>query len=244
MEMAQTKLIVKRRGRVAPVNATRVVFSAHQCFARDGGADDVRALRVLIEHLSGQRGLAVFIADAGSFLTYILKLFPSFRSLIRCVIVENYSVDGKVDFEGIPLTIPEELPDEVRAVFLCETRAYPCMRMRQALPPCVRVIEPGIVRELALDQLPARAWVACVRDVIYPMALPGFDFQSNLDLLLIDCPARNLGLMPNGLGYVHNALKHVNVRYQTCDVDILLYHRFHIRAPVRRRGHYTPCRRP
>src|SRR5262249_31691417 len=45
----------------------------------------------------------------------------------------------------------------------------------------------------------------------------------------IDCPARNLGLMPNGLGYVHNALKHVDVRWQTVDIDIILYHRFHTR---------------
>src|SRR5947209_17823586 len=61
------------------------------------------------------------------------------------------------------------------------------------------------------------------------MDLPDFDFKKGLDLILIDCPARNLGLMPNGLGYVHNALTQADVRYQTCDIDISIYHRFHLR---------------
>ena len=62
-----------------------------------------------------------------------------------------------------------------------------------------------------------------------PIDVPEIAFEPSLDVLLIDCPARNLGLMPNGLGYVHNALKHTGVRFQTLDLDIIIYHRFHIR---------------
>jgi radical SAM superfamily enzyme YgiQ (UPF0313 family) len=45
--------------------------------------------------------------------------------------------------------------------------------------------------------------------------------------------------MPNGLGYVHNALKHTGVRYQTRDLDILVYHRFHIRRLFDEDGRVT-----
>ena len=46
------------------------------------------------------------------------------------------------------------------------------------------------------------------------------EFRKNLDMLLLDCPARNLSMMPNGLGYVHNALKKTNINYQTFDLDM------------------------
>ncbi len=229
MDMAQTKLVVRKRGKAAVVDATRVRFSAHQCFARDGGPQDLRVLRKLIDYLSVQPGLAVCIEGEGNFLHYILQYFPRFRDVVQCVIVERYSVDGKADFAGLPLTIPEEIPSAVQTIFLCETRAYPRMRMRCWLPTGCHLLELDLLQDSNLEQLPARAWTPWANDIIYPMDVPDIEFQTGLDLLVIDCPARNLGLMPNGLGYVHNALKQVDIRYQTCDLDILIYHRFHIR---------------
>ena len=124
---------------------------------------------------------------------------------------------------------PDALPPEVKTVFLVETLTYPRMRMRKRLPARVRIVEPDVLQEIAPGRLPARAWTPWARDIIYPIDVPEIEFQSGLDMLLIDCPARNLGLMPNGVGYVHNALKLVSVNYQTRDLDIILYHRFHIR---------------
>src|SRR5580765_7325908 len=103
------------------------------------------------------------------------------------------------------------------------------MRMRKWLPAWVNLVEPDVLAKIATDQVPARAWSPWARDTIYPIDIPEIEFQSGLDMLLIDCPARNLGLMPNGLGYVDNALKHVEVNHQTLDIDIILYHRFHVR---------------
>ena len=106
------------------------------------------------------------------------------------------------------------------------------------------MIEPDVLAELALDSCrpgPGRPWA---KDIIYPLDVPEIDFQSGLDLIVIDCPARNLGLMPNGLGYVHNALKQVDVRYQTCDLDILIYHRFHIRRLFDEGGKIALAERP
>jgi hypothetical protein len=102
------------------------------------------------------------------------------------------------------------------------------MQMRRAIPPGIAVIDPNVIAD-SPSRVPARAWVPWSRDVIYPIDVPEIEFRSGLDVLLIDCPARNLGLMPNGLGYVHNALKHTGTNFQTIDLDIVIYHRFHVR---------------
>jgi radical SAM superfamily enzyme YgiQ (UPF0313 family) len=229
MEMAQTKLVVRHRSKIAQVDAQRVRFSPRQCFARDGGPADLDCLRTLAAYLALQPELAVAIDGDAGFLTYLLNHFPALKAVLRCVIVEKYSLEGSAKLEGLALVSAEEVPEDVQTVFLADTQELPRVRMRQWLPNCIRQVEPDVLAEMALHRIPARAWTAWARDVIYPMALPDIEFQSGLDLLVIDCPARNLGLMPNGLGYVHNALKEVDVRFQTCDVDILIYHRFHIR---------------
>src|SRR5438552_1602148 len=75
MELAQTKLVLWHKGKGAQVDGTRIRFSAHQCFARDGGADDLRCLGILVDHLAAQPGLAVCIDGGGAFLGYVLKHF-------------------------------------------------------------------------------------------------------------------------------------------------------------------------
>lgn len=229
MEMSQTIVVLENQGKPTQVPATRIQFCAHQCLALDNGADDVRCLRLLADYLMGAPNLAIAIDSDGFLLGYFLKHFPLVRKSIRCVIVERIPADGRMDWDGIPFALANEIPDLVQSIFLCETRTFTRQRMRDWLNGPARIIDLDILAEIALADLPARAWVPRARDTIYPMDVPNIEFQAGLDVLVIDCPARNLGLMPNGLGYVHNALKQVEVRYQTCDLDIILYHRFHIR---------------
>lgn len=229
MELAQATLAIQHRGRAAQVDACRIIFSAHQCFSRDGGEDDVRCLNLLARHLVRQPGLAVCVDGNGEFLRYFLEHVPTLRQAIECVIVEKEASAGDCDFAGLSLVTPDRIPDSVKTIFLCETLTFPRMRMKKWLPAGFDIVEPDVLSRLAVDQLPARAWSPWSRDTIYPIDIPEIEFQSGLDMLLIDCPARNLGLMPNGLGYVDNALKHVEVRHQTLDIDIILYHRFHVR---------------
>ena len=227
MELAKTVLTLQHRRSVANVSATRVRFSAHQCFARDGGTDDRRCLRKLAEYLETQPGLAV-CTDDGEFLEYLLQHAPDLRSHICCII----HIGGARTSRGVhdlPVIGPDRLPADIKSVFLAETRTYPRMRLRKRLPARLALIEPDVLPEISLADIPARAWSPWSRDIIYPIDVPEIEFEAGLDMLLIDCPARNLGLMPNGVGYVHNALKQVNVKFQTCDLDIILYHRFHIR---------------
>jgi radical SAM superfamily enzyme YgiQ (UPF0313 family) len=227
--MAKALVVLAKGKKTTRIDATRVRFSAHQCFALDGGADDLRCLGLLIDHLASFPGLAVAVDDDSRLLRYILKHYPSFRDRILCAIVEKVPADGGAELAGIPVALAAEMPDEVQTVFLCETRTYPRLRMKKWLGDRVPVVDPDVLPDLGLGQLPARAWVPWARDVIYPIDLPDIEFRPGMDVIVIDCPARNLGLMPNGLGYVHNALKQVEVAHQTCDLDILLYHRFHVR---------------
>ena len=121
-----------------------------------------------------------------------------------------------------------DLPAAVETVFLCETQTFPRLQMRRRLPARIEVVEPGILAEIARDVVPARAWTPIERH-IYPIDIPEISLPPGKDLILMDCPARNLALMPNGLAYVNNALKKSNVSFAVFDLDIVTYHRFHVR---------------
>ena len=47
--------------------------------------------------------------------------------------------------------------------------------------------------------IPKHSWVEVEKN-IYPINIPEAKFDEDLDLILIDCPSRNLSMMPNGLG--------------------------------------------
>src|SRR5262249_33413672 len=162
------------------VDATRMRFSPHQCLAFDGGPADLRCLRVLIDHLASVPGLAVAIDGDGALLRYVVEHFPSFRDHVRYVIVERVPADGRAEFAGLPVVLADEMPHDVKSVFLCETRAYPRQRMRKWLGEQARLIDLDVLPELAIDQIPVRAWVPTARDVIYPIDLPDIEFRSGM----------------------------------------------------------------
>ncbi|MBI2987094.1 MAG: radical SAM protein [Deltaproteobacteria bacterium] len=62
---------------------------------------------------------------------------------------------------------------------------------------------------------------------IYPINIPRISIQSDLDLLVLELPPRYIPMMPNGIGYVHNILKKCGIVFQTVDLNIDIYHRFH-----------------
>lgn len=62
---------------------------------------------------------------------------------------------------------------------------------------------------------------------IYPIQIPDISFQHNLDMILLELPPRYLPIIPNGIGFVHNILKTTGISFQTVDLNIILYHRFH-----------------
>lgn len=67
-------------------------------------------------------------------------------------------------------------------------------------------------------------------DCIYPCKVPtiGIPKKKQRQIFLIDTPARNLALMPNGFGYVHESLLRIGYEHFVIDFDIILYHWFQI----------------
>lgn len=209
--------------RVWHADATRVCFSAHRCFSILDG-ESRTLLGRLAEHLSSQPDLVLW---DGPLLVPLLEAAPYLRRHIVGVITENKTPgDGHID--DILTCTAESLPGETKTIFLCQTRAVERMVSRAALPAGLNIIDADILAQIAFEGIPARGWTPVEKN-IYPINVPQIAFEAGLDMILIDCPARNLALMPNGLGYVHNTLKKTGIKFQTFDLDIVTYHRYHIR---------------
>jgi len=225
MSKVTVNISINHQGQKLNAKATKMRISAHRLFAFDDGADDIRILELIKNRLEDYENNLAFYG-VGRLFDYFLKHFPSVRSTIKCIVVDNPQL-AKEPWEGA-FVAPDELPPEIKAVFLCETLTAPRMSFKTKLPNNVETLDiEDILSELDWREIPKRAWKEEV-DSIYPFDLPDIQFRHNQDLILIDCPSRNMAFMPNGLAYVHNALKKTDVRFQTVDLDILVYHRFHI----------------
>ncbi len=205
------------------VPATRVTFCAHQCLAFDGGKEDHKVVQAISEYLATLDDLAFF--GDGKLLDYLIELAPFLLEKISCLIVDF--TDSKSNNYDLKTVHPDNIPGNIKNVFLCETLTYQRMLMRKRLPDTLAVIELDNLWTIAPDVVPKRAWTSLEHN-IYPIEIPEIEFKSGMDMLLIDCPSRNLSMMPNGLGYVHNALKKADINFQTLDLDIIVYHRYHI----------------
>jgi len=217
-------LTLKKGHATAKVEGTRVTFSPHQCFAFDNGPDDVACLRALGAHLMTLPGLA--LVGSKRFVDYLLQYVPGLTArVIGVVLYENlpelHQLHG---LAGIKLG---SLPAETQTAFLCETLAFPRMQMMKQLSQSVAIVDLTVLADIAPDVIPARGWTPLPRN-IYPIEVPEIQLSKDLDVAIVDCPSRNLSLMPNGLGYLNNALKRTAVSFQIVDLDIISYHRFHI----------------
>lgn len=211
----------------AAVAAQRVTFSAHQCFRFDGSVAEKACFSALAGHAARLTGLA--LTGDSRFIEALLAATPE----LTCRVVAYCTTDA------VPVAALEDagasrhadvaaLPEIVKTVLLCETQYVERQRMRQKIADSITIVDPDILVAIAPNAIPRRAWTPVERH-IYPVEVPAIDFEPGLDVLLLDCPARNLALLPNGLAYVHNCLKHAKVKFQTFDLDIVTYHRYHMR---------------
>jgi len=220
---ASVTISVREGAKSAKLEATRVHFSARQCFRFDDSLEERATVERLVEFLVDKPGLAIF--GGGRLLNSLLNHSTELMKRIKGII--PFKDDVETATEGIPRLRAEALPDDIRTVFLCETQTLPRMQMRKMLPDHVQIIEPNILADIARDVAPLRAWTPVERN-IYPIDIPEIVLPAEKDLLLIDCPARNLALMPNGLAYVNNALKKEQISFSVFDLDIVTYHRYHV----------------
>lgn len=207
------------------VSATPVRFSA----LRSLEPMDAEALRFL-------RQVAVALSSTqGSFAVYgphvslraLLGLAPKLLSRLRCRIVDGAGQTCPV-LPELPSFLPESLPGDIGAVYFNLPGTVRAQAMRKRLPAGVAVVTPEQVAAERPALVPLRAWVP-VRESLYPLDIPEIRIPSGLDVLLVDSLAKNMGFMPNGLGYVHNTVKKTGLSCATFDLDIVVYHRFHAR---------------
>lgn len=215
-------LTLKKDRTSAKVEGTRVAFSSHQCFLFDGGREEVDCLRALAQHLRTLPALALI--GPQHFIDYLLHHAPDLRASVAHIVI---TPDMRQRPIACPVKLLEALPPFVSTAFICEPMAFPRMELRRMLPPGIQIADLTLLAEIAPDVAPERAWVSMPKN-IYPIDVPGTGLKPGLDLVLLDCPSRNLALMPNGLAYVNNALKKTSVSFQIFDLDIIAYHRFHI----------------
>lgn len=217
-------LTLKKGRTTVRIDGTRVTFSPHQCFAFDDGPDDIGCLRALGMHLETLPGLA--LVGSIKFIDYLLRHLPALHAQIVGIACYDDTL-RPYGQHGLASVSIGALPPGTQTAFLCETLAFPRAVVRKHLPKSIDVVEPTILAELAPEVVPARGWTPLQRN-IYPMDIPEIRFRKYLDFAIVDSPSRNLSLMPNGLGYLNNALKKTSVGYQILDLDIIAYHRFHV----------------
>ena len=219
-------LTLKKGAVTTKVAGDRVVFSPHQCFAFDDGVDDINCILAIASHLREQAGL-VFMGSK-QFVDYFLRHAPDINDHLLCTIVYGSASNPQQNLGLASVVVDiQGIPDAAQTVFICETLEFHRMQIKELLPATVGVIEPTILAEIAPAVIPIRGW-APQQPNIYPINIPRIELRRGLDLAIVDSPSRNLSLMPNGLGYLNNALKKTDVDFQILDLDIISYHRFHV----------------
>jgi len=170
-------------------------------------------------------GVAVYGEHAS--LAALLGIAPKLRSRLVCRIVD-FQGQGAAAVSGLPVCGADALPPEVRTVYLNVPGVRREARLRHRLGASgVGFVSLAELGERHAGEVPARAWVER-GEHIYPLPIPELELPEGLDFLLLDLPAKNMGFMPNGLAYVHNALRKEGVCFRTFDLDIVVYHRFHM----------------
>jgi len=226
MSESLVSINIRYRNENIKVEGERVIFSPASLFQFDDRPSELHALKKIIDYLKSIESLA--IVGNRNFVNYIERNCPGFVSSLDYIYKYDNYYNGKageaisncLNLEGL------QIPDSVGMVFLAEALYLPRAYLRREIEGRFGVIEPTILPELGRQCVPDSAWVPTPKN-IYPINIPKVECRNDLDFLVIDAPARNLSLMPNGLGYLYNALKKTSVKFDVLDVDIIAYHRFH-----------------
>ncbi|MEW5774313.1 MAG: radical SAM protein [Thermodesulfobacteriota bacterium] len=218
------------------------LLSTYRLFADCSWDGREACVRALADGLLATPGPVTFAGGPDLGLD-MLRLRPNLRDRLACWILDHAD-PSRPPSPGVPVCAPDQSPPAAWTVFLLDSRAANRHRMRRLAGGAPRVLGPEALWDWGRELIPDWAWIP-ERESVYPLDLPDFSPRPGLDVLLLDCPAKNLGLLPNGLAHVHNALQRAEVNAQTIDLDILLYHAFHahrlLDAPQEMK---TPAGRP
>ncbi len=201
-----------------------LAFSALRCFAsavRQGTEKEL--YQSIARDLIAEPG-PVAMYRAGPFLDGLLSVAPEMSGKVSAI-VDPSVTPGK--YGDIPVVAHWQLlPANTRSIFLCELLTELRLRLRRVMEQALKVLCPDILT-LHPELIPQEAWVM-VHKSIYPIIVPDMEIRQDLDVLLLNLPARNNFSLPLSFGYVHKELKKSGINHQTLDADTLFYHRFHI----------------
>ncbi|OGQ35661.1 MAG: hypothetical protein A3F16_00500 [Deltaproteobacteria bacterium RIFCSPHIGHO2_12_FULL_43_9] len=216
MDFIKKTITAKVKNKKIRANASQMRFSPYRCFRDIQNIESNRCIKVIGDYLCKKENLVLYSDGNGEFLKKLLEITPS---LSKNIIVNRETINN--------------IPADTKSVFLCEYHALNLISLKKKVQKGIDVITPENLVDINWKAIPYNAWVPEVKS-IYPIDVPDIEFQPNLDFILIDAPARNLSFLPNGLAYVHNALKKTKIKFQTVDLDIIVYHRYHIHRLIDR----------
>jgi hypothetical protein len=203
-----------------------LAFSAMRCFTQAERCGTAPELYAAIARTLCNEPEIIALYGMGPFLDALLDASPELIGKVGAIIDPSASC---ASYRGIPLVAHwSSLPGNIHTVFICRLQTEIRWRLRRSMEPGLKVLCPGLLAQSPALVSP-EAWVILGQH-IYPACIPGLEIDDDLDLVLLDLPARNNFAFPLSMGYVHKALKKIaGLKFRTVDGDAILYHRYHIR---------------
>ena len=193
-----------------------MLFSRAKVIDFDGSREELTFLLTICKAL-GKHGKIGLYPD-NKFAAYLRE---SSGEELESVLLSDSDIRDDGQAEAMPCD----------AIFICELRWLDILKAERRLKHLDRklISISSVIDSLDIKDIPGKAWTpSLLEQSIYPIELPEIEFAPNLDMILLDLPARSIAQMPAGFAYVHNALKRTGIKFQTLDYDIIVYHRFHM----------------
>ena len=206
--MYDFKVTLKEERGISQFDANQVEYSLFLAINFDSSDSDKNIVDILSKKIS----LNNYV------LTGNRNLYEYF-----CNICNNFSNYFFVDEEQLN---SHDIP---KNIIICDVHKVEFFRFKRKFSSKFNIFSLSdiLIDEQTINELPRKYWIP-IESNIYPVDIPEIDINNGNDLILVDCPSRNLSMMPNGLGYIHNAIKKTGIKFQTLDLDIYAYHEYHI----------------
>lgn len=202
-------------------------LSPNRAIQFDGSDEDYYFLSVIRTYVRAMEG-NVAIWAKGTLAGKLFQEFPELYDRIRFQVSDKEQVAATCESLK-PLTVEQAAQQSV-PVIIAETGylavEHALDKLKEHCPLEHLITLSHIFADLPCHEVPPRAYIP-IPKTIYPIDIPLIHLTPGTDFALLDLPPRFFGMMPNGLGYVHNSLEQAGVSVQTLDLDMIFYHRFH-----------------
>jgi len=214
-----------------PGRSVHQMLQGHVCInwllSYNKGLEDQFFLNAVLNILKQKENLIFY--GAGSLCRYFFELCPELSKLVHFIVDDDPLKLGQIIARKKIISI-NSLENNSHSIFIASTLYLQSTHMSKKaakIMPSSNIISlNSLLKEMPLEHIPEKAYREH-ENTIYPIDIPEISFKQNLDFILLDVPPRFLCMMPNGLGSVHNILKKTSITFQTVDLDLIFYHRYH-----------------